>query len=156
MSEWLTDWPVREQTELGVTSGVRGSSLTGWGRVCAWGPHGDTDTGSGSRGHNSTTDCSAQRRRPGWREEVEVEWDCPLQSGEINTQWVKKPTTKNSYFFLWKVWENMCLIIKNRCRVVSVMWNSPNITEICWHLQEPKKKIIIINITANTVTLQQR
>lgn len=56
--------PVREQTELGVTSGLRGSSLTGWGRVSAWGPHSDTDWGSGSKGHNSTTDCSAQRRRP--------------------------------------------------------------------------------------------
>lgn len=85
---------MREQTELGVTSGARGSSLTGWGRVCAWGPHGDTDAGSGSKGHNSTTDCSAQRRRPAWREKVKVE--CGVLYKVMNTEWVNQ--TKSHIF----------------------------------------------------------
>lgn len=57
---------MREQSELGVISGLRGSSITGWGRVFAWdsGLAGDSRLLSESKEHISTTECSTQRRTP--------------------------------------------------------------------------------------------
>lgn len=65
-----------EQSELGVISGLRGSSLTGRGR--AGGsvsdpesdpePMEDSAMRSGSAAHVSTTDCSTQRKIPGSEE----------------------------------------------------------------------------------------
>lgn len=65
---------MREQSELGVISGLRGSSLTGRGRVFAWDSDSDCESDSGLAGdsrllsesteHISTTECSKQRRTP--------------------------------------------------------------------------------------------
>lgn len=67
---------MREQSELGVTSGTRGSSLTGLGRMVGSvndrdsdpAPAEDSATHSGRLDdwlHSSMTDCSTQWRTPG-------------------------------------------------------------------------------------------
>ena len=66
------DWPVTEQRELGVISGLTGSSLTGWGRVFASGSDSDCECEfgraeellAGATGQTSTTDCSTHRMTP--------------------------------------------------------------------------------------------
>lgn len=65
---------MRVQRELGVVSRLRGSSLTGWGRVSAWGSVNDCENdcglavdsrlSSGFTEHTSTTDCSTHTRTP--------------------------------------------------------------------------------------------